>query len=153
MFNGKKKQKKFSREYELKGVEHGGFILRITDLRVDVETKNKEWKVVFSRETYEYGFIYNMLVHQDLAGLYNIAVAIFLTRILFRDVRMVEEVFQLADKVNARIKAETPAPKQSDEMILAEEKVLSEKTPEAIRELEELKQKEESQKKPTKKKK
>lgn len=141
MFKQRKKQKSFSKEYELKGGKEGGFILRVTDQRVDLETKDKSWKMVFSNQTYEYGFVFHMLKNESFKELHAIAVALFVTRLVCRDAAMVPEIYALADRVQERLVAAALAakPEQSDEEILAEEKVLHEQTPESIAELEEIK--------------
>lgn len=136
----KSKQKKFSKEFELKGDQEGGFILRITESRIDLETRAKDWKIVFAAGTYEYAYIFHMLKSQEMKGLHSIAVAIFLTRYLFRDAQMIQDMFLLSETVAARIAARQAAPEQTDEEILAEEKALHEQTPESVRELEELKE-------------
>lgn len=136
MFKKSKKQKKFSKEYALNENGEGGFILRITEKRVDIETLVKDWKISFSRETYEYGYIFHLLKSEEFKSLHMIAVAIFLTRFFFRDAEMIQAMFEIADESSNRISEKQPAPEQSDEEIIAEQEVIHEQTLESIENLE-----------------
>lgn len=132
------KKKKFSKEWDLKDAKYGGFILRLTESRVDIETKSKDWKVMFAANTYEYAFIVNALKHDDTQSIHLCAIAIFSTRMVFRDASLVKDIFDLAEKSAKNIVEKQPVT-QSDEEILAEEKVLHEQTLESVNELEEIK--------------
>jgi len=134
-----KKQKTFSKEYDLKTGGQQAFILRITERRIDLEVPDKSWKIVFGHGTYEYAFMYHMLKSESLNELHMIAIALFGVRLAFRDPKMVQEVFRLMDESVERIRVAQAAPEQSDDIILAEEKVMHEQTSESVRELEELK--------------
>ncbi len=144
----KKKNVKFTKEYPLniegKDGEYIGFTLRITESRAEIETLSKDWKICFKRETYEYNYIIYMINKGSLNTLHSVAVAIFLTRWIFRDAEMIKDMFELSEKVQERVRAAQQAPTQSDEMILAEEKVFTERTAESIDELEALKLSEEA---------
>ena len=137
-----KKRKRFSYEFPLKGRSEGGFILRITESRADIEALDKEWKVVFSASTYEYAFITEALKQKAFEDLYFRAVAIFGSRLVFRDSKMVPEIYKLMENVAINIAPSTP--EQSDEEILAEEKFMHEKTQESFDELQKTKEKKDS---------
>lgn len=49
-----KKPKKFTREFDLSEFGEGNFILRITESRAEVETKVKNWKVMFGSSFFTY---------------------------------------------------------------------------------------------------
>jgi len=94
----KMKRKKFTKEYHLKGEssssENVGFTLRMTESRADIETKAKDWKVTFRRDTYEYNYLLYMIKEDSVRTVYELAVAIFLTRWLFRDAEMIVDMYK-----------------------------------------------------------
>ena len=143
MFKKKKKQVHFSSEFPLNGGGDGGFILRLTETRADIETKSKDWKVVFAQGTYEYAFMVHLAQKNSFSEIYQCAVAIYSTRVVFRDPKACTDIYKLLDKSGKRLLAAAKAKQetQSDEEILAEEKVLHEQTPEAVAELEEIRNK------------
>lgn len=138
-----KKTKKFTKEFQLRGKEstsdYVGFTLRITESRVEIETKAKDWKVSFGRQTYEYGYIAYMIKEGNVDNLHSVAVAIFLTRWIFRDAEMVLDMIALSEKVSERVQKRAAKPEDSDEIILAEEKAMHEKDISSVIELETLK--------------
>lgn len=138
-------KRKFSKEYDLKDAKYGGFVIRITESRVDIETKAKDWKIMFSASTYEYGSILNCIKYEDFKALHLCAVALFVSRVLFRDATMIPKIFTLAEESIANIAKKTPKTQQPDEEILAEEKVIHEKTVESINELEAIKNKDQNE--------
>lgn len=143
MFKKKKKQVKFSNEFKLNSGGEGGFTLRITESRADIETLPKDWRVMFAAGTYEYALIVYLAQKSEFASLYNCAVALYVSKTVFREASMIGAIFKAAEKANKTIakRLEAQKPDQSDEEILSEEKALHEKTPEAVEELEKIRRK------------
>lgn len=145
MFRNKKKSKKFTKEFDLLGKDSNevAFTLRITESRVDIETKTKDWKVKFSVGSYEYSFITQMLIEKRQEELHLIAVALFVVRVIFRDPALIQEIYNLVDN-SVKNRLQKPVSEKDDQIILAEEKVLHEKSVESIEQLEELNEKQEA---------
>ena len=142
MFKKRKKQKKFTREMSLKEGDAGGFVLRITESRVDIETKAKDWKITFAAGTYEYQFIFYLLLQKpiDLQSLHQLAVVLFAVRTVFRYSELIPKIEKLV-RTTIKASAKKKAEEQSDEEILAEQKVLHLGTQESVEELEAIKAK------------
>lgn len=141
MFKNKKKSKKFCREYNLQGQDskEQSFILRITESRVDIEAKMKDWKVMFAVGTYEYSYIVHAINKSMFQDLHLIAVALFISRLVFRDAKVLNDIYLSVEK-SVQNRIERPVSEDEDQKILAEEKVIREQTPESIQELEEKEQ-------------
>lgn len=140
--------KKFTREFQLRGKDatsdYVGFTLRITERKAEIETKAKDWKVSFGRQTYEYGYIAYMIKEGSVDTLHSVAIAMFLTRWIFRDAEMISEMIELSEKVSERVQKRVANPEDSDEIILAEEKAMHEKDVSSVIELETLRSEKES---------
>lgn len=144
MFKKKNKQKRFSAEFSLNsGNNSNGFILRVTESSVDIETRTKDWKVTFSVGSYEYAAVVHLVGAKEFDGLYQSAVAMLAAKTVIREVSMITDIFKASDKAHKKIAARLAKMKseQSDEEILSEEKVLHEQTVESVEELEEIKKK------------
>lgn len=133
-----KKLKKFTREFDLSEFGEGNFVLRITESRAEVETKVKDWKVMFGSSSYEYGMMSYCASKNDLKPIYNAIIAIFYSRLSFHSVIMASGIFKLVEEYATQKAKDDQVTEQEDREILAEEKVLSEQTQEAIEELEEI---------------
>ena len=134
-----KKLKKFTREFDLSEFGEGNFILRITESRAEVETKVKDWKVMFGASSYEYGMMSYCASKNDLKPIYNAIIAIFYSRLSFQSVIMASGIFKLVEEYATQKAKDDQVTEQEDREILAEEKVLTEQTQEAVEELEEIK--------------
>ena len=133
-----KKPKKFTREFDLSEFGEGNFILRITESRAEVETKVKNWKVMFGASSYEYGMMSYCASKNDLKPIYTAVLAIFYSRLSFQSVIMASGIFKLVEEYAAQKATAQEVSEREDAEILAEEKVLTEQTQEAIEELEEI---------------
>ena len=133
-----KKLKKFTREFDLSEFGEGNFILRITESRAEVETKVKDWKVMFGASSYEYGMMSYCASKNDLKPIYNAVIAIFYSRLSFQSVIMVSGIFKLVEEYAEQKAKKEQVTEQEDKEILSEEKVLTEQTEEAVEELEDI---------------
>lgn len=133
-----KKLKKFTREFDLSEFGEGNFILRITESRAEVETKVKDWKVMFRASSYEYGMMSYCASKNDLKPIYNAVIAIFYSRLSFQSVIMVSGIFKLVEEYAAQKATAQEVSEKEDAEILAEEKVITEQTQEAVEELEDI---------------
>lgn len=154
----KKKNKVYSLSYDL-----DGFVVRITNERVDVETRSKMWKQVFSKGTPEYvTFVYILAPHlmadpaiqaekrdpkRDEENATTIAKALFVaSQTIMRDPSAVSGILEVCQKSLDKYAAAHAEPKESEEIeelkdavALAEVKVQTEQTAEAVEELEQAK--------------
>ncbi len=127
----------------------GGFEVRITDERVDIETRAKLWKQVFYKNAWEYGFFCWLLapelipqqeaiegrnVDEDIETARLLITAMYATSVgVCHDADFVKELYILLEK-----KTQEDVVQVSDEQdtkILAEEKALHEGTVESVQEL------------------
>lgn len=154
----KKKNKIYSLSYDL-----DGFVVRITNERVDVETRSKEWKQVFSKGTQEYiAFVYILAPHlmvdpairaqkrdpeHDKKNATTIAQTLFMaSRAIVLDPLSISGFLDVYKESIERYEAAHTEPKESEEIeelkhavALAEVKVQTEQTAEAVEELEQAK--------------
>jgi len=119
----------------------------ITKTYVQIESASKDWQVQYSLATMEAGLVNSFIVNADLSGLtawvriqsmMRVEVR-YLTLSEYRVKRFIELFPKKCAEIEAAVKSGQK--KQSDAEILAEEKVLSEKTAESIKELETIKKK------------
>ncbi|MEG1289550.1 MAG: hypothetical protein RRY36_05285 [Bacteroidaceae bacterium] len=119
-------------------IEFGELLIRVTPDLIDIETKNKDWKIQVSNRTKEYGFISYLINKNDMHALETQIVAMYYTRMVATDGEFLKIFMNLCHEY---IKTKNPSEisEKEDAVILAEEKVMALKTPEAIEELEKLK--------------
>lgn len=133
----------------------GEFTVRITDKRVDVETKSKLWKMVFLPGTWDYNFWSYMLIPeiwnlppaeleerqknraQEQENVKEMARALFAaTSTMLRDTTILKPMYELLDESTRRqLAAQEEARKaagETDEQVLAEQRALHEKDPDSI---------------------
>lgn len=154
----KKKNKIYSLQYDL-----DAFVVRITNERVDVETRSKTWKQVFLKGTPEYlTFVYILAPHmmvdpairaekrdaeRDRENATTIAKTLFLaSQTIMRDPSAVSGILDVCQKSLDKYAEARAEPRESEEIeelkdavALAEVKVQTEQTAEAIEELEQAK--------------
>ena len=133
-----KKLKKFTREFDLSEFGEGSFVLRITEKRAEIETKVKDWKIMFGASSYEYGMIAYCASKNDLKPVYAAVIAIFYSRLSFQSAPMVLGIIKLTEEHGEMLAKKNNTTDAEDNEILAEEKVLLEQTQEAVEELEEI---------------
>lgn len=154
----KKKNKIYSLQYDL-----DAFVVRITNERVDVETRSKTWKQVLLKGTPEYlTFVYILAPHmmvdpairaekrdaeRDRENATTIAKTLFLaSQTIMRDPSAVSGILDVCQKSLDKYAEARAEPRESEEIeelkdavALAEVKVQTEQTAEAIEELEQAK--------------
>ncbi len=127
----------------------GGFEVRITDDRVDIETRVKLWKQVFYKGSWEYGFFCWLLapelipdqaefeernIEDDKETVKILITAMYATSVgICHDTDFVRELYALLEKQTTAILKNVSD--EEDTKILAEEKALHEGTIEAVQEL------------------
>ncbi len=128
----------------------GGFEVRITDERVDIETRAKLWKQVFYKQSWEYGFFCWLLApelipqqeaieernaEEDTETAKLIITAIYATSVgLCHDADFTKKVYGLLEERSKMILSNAISDEEGDK-ILAEEKALHEGTTKAVQEL------------------
>lgn len=120
----KRGKKKFTIEEEL----GHGFMVRVTEERVDFEGKTKTWKTMFGKTTAEYSYALYLLQHGYIKEL-EIAVAMLYncSRVL-TDAEMMMAVLKTMEKLDKKRAKEANKKKseESEEEILKSEKLLHE---------------------------
>lgn len=106
---------------------------------VKFETKDEKWEVAFGEGSMEYAQIVYLISKKDLAAMQNLSVFLIFTRLIVSDVDFCNKYSELLTEFLKDKEVEKPVDKKEDDKTLAEEKVLHEKTPEAIQELENMK--------------
>jgi len=128
-------------QYELRRGKETIFLVRVGSMGVEIESASKDWSVSFGAGTYETAMINHLIQQKQMETLMELARSLFVTRMVFSDVKLVKEIWQCIERSTKRQQkaAIENAGKQSDAEILAEEKVLHEQTSESINELEKIK--------------
>jgi hypothetical protein len=109
--------------------------------QVEFQSAAKDWTLIFANTSYEYGMAKYLIQENDMDAIHQLAQASFLTRIFFHDAKIIKEFYKEIDRYQKRLAREAASrpQTQSDAEILAEEKVLHEKTAESVKELEDIK--------------
>lgn len=127
--------------------ELGAFNIRITNERCDIETRSKLWKTSFADGTPEYGFFAWLLVphifvrpgdekpivREEEAKL--LARAIYAcSTMLVNDMTTIEPMYKIFEEAieRQRKRLEAQPQTQSDEEILAEQRVIHEQSEESV---------------------
>lgn len=114
----------------------------VNDAYIQCETAAKDWLVRYSVATPEAGFAASLITSGNLDELTAWVRMQNMMRVELRWVGMSKyRMGRFIDTFQKKCKELDGQPKQSDEEILAEEKVLSEKTEESVKELETIKKK------------
>lgn len=118
--------------------------LRLTREYVEIEAKDKQWKVQFGNKTREYAQITYLVANKDIESLNNLAALLYQSRAIVTDslflkffVEATKKYFKAIEK-QAKENAKKVSEKE-DAVAFAEEKVLHEQTPESVEELENAK--------------
>lgn len=125
-------------------IEIGSFKFINDKKEIKIVSKSGDWMQVFRFNTREY-YIMNMLINDNNTGELEIfAQTLFMTRLIFQDVELIGGFMgAIEDSKNRLIAAQNAEEQtQSDEEILAEQKVLHEKTEESVSELIKIKKNE-----------
>lgn len=138
MFGRKKK----INQYELKSGKEVIFRVRTSSDGVEIESASKDFCVRYGIGTREAALVEYLLSTRAIAELTELARIQYSSRIVFSDVKTVKEFWQVIERSVKRMQvAAKEIDAKKDAIILAEEKVLHEKTPESVQELENLKKK------------
>lgn len=107
---------------------------------VQFESAIKDWLVRYSNATYAAGMV-NFLVQQnELQGLTEFVRVQYLSQWMFQDAAMIKEFYRILERSQKRI-ANAQKRDENDEVVLAEQKVMHEKTVESVEELEKIRKK------------
>jgi hypothetical protein len=119
------------------------FNVIMSEKKVEIQSAAKDWTLAFTNGTFEYGMIAYLIKEDDMDAVHQLAQVSFLTRTMFHEAKLIKEFYKELDRYQKRMvrEASEAAKKnpQSDAEILAEEKVLHEKTEESVKELEAIK--------------
>lgn len=114
--------------------------LRLTREYVEIEAKDKQWKVQFGNKTREYAQITYLVANKDIESLNNLAALLYQSRAIVTDSLFLKFFVEATKKYMKEIeKAKKETTEKEEAVTLAEEKVLHEQTPESIEELEKAK--------------
>ena len=118
----KRGKKKCTLETELSK----GFVARVTESRLDLESISKSWKISFSKSTTEYAYALYLLQHNNVNELALATAMLFNCTRVFTDAEMLKVVMtamQKLDKKRANNMAKQSA-KEDDSEILDNEALL-----------------------------
>jgi hypothetical protein len=130
--------KKRTKIIELKRDKEVVFIVKFSPKRVEAMSRSKEWSVTFTNTTYEYGMFNYMVSVSDLDVLHEAVRAMYSSRMMLHDAKLLKEFDKELQRSVKRM-SEAANKNRQDDIALAEEKVLHEKTEESINELEAIK--------------
>lgn len=149
----------FTKQIELPGGGGTSYRLILGRGYLTIESASKEWSVRFRESTNEYGLINLLLKNGELEQVTEIARAFYLSRLLIHaepifnkkgspvvsesgiqvaEMKVLKEFYSSLDRMTRR-GAQSAGKSKNNSIILAEEKVMHEKTVESIQELEKLK--------------
>lgn len=106
----KRGKKKFTIEEELSQ----GFVVRITDERVDFEAKSKTWKTTFSKTAIEYSYALYLIQHGHVKELALAVAMLYNCSRVLTDAEMLSAVFKAMDKIDKK-RAKESQKKNADE--------------------------------------
>ena len=106
----KRGKKKFTIEEEL----GNGFMVRVTEERVDFEGKSKTWKTMFSKTTAEYLYALYLLQHGHVKELALAVAMLYNCSRVLTDAEMLAAVFKAMDKIDKK-RAKESQKKNADE--------------------------------------
>lgn len=119
--------------------ELGGFKVISDKKEVTIKSIAGDWSQTFTDKTLEYAFIISMINDGNGEIVHQIAQMLFATRLVFQDAELYKGIMTEVNKSAERINSKSNVGTQSDDEILAEQKVLHEKTVESINELQDIK--------------
>lgn len=120
-----KKLKKFTHE-ELLG---DAFVVRVTESRVDFETKNKMWKTVFASNTLVYSYVVYLITNKLFEELHAIVAVIYRCHQVALNAEMLKAVNDTIIRITkkqAKEAAKKSPEEEMEEEILQSERMLHE---------------------------
>ena len=102
-------------------------------------SRDGKWEMSFGDGTMEYAQIVYLISKKELTSLQNLASFLFFTKLIVSNVDFCNRYNDLLKKFLEDNEAKKEVDEKEDAKILAEEKALYEKTPEAVQELENTK--------------
>lgn len=149
----------FTKQIELSGGGGTSYRLLMKNDYLTIESASKEWSVRFWKSTNEYGLINLLVKNGEIAQITEIARAFYLSRLLIHaepvfskkgspvvgengvqiaEMKVLKDFYSSLERMTRRTASQSGNTKNGS-IILAEEKVLHEKTAESIQELENIK--------------
>ena len=119
------KLKKFTHE-EVLG---DAFVVRVTESRVDFETKNKMWKTVFASNTLVYSYVVYLITNKLFEELHIIVAVLYSCSRITLNAEMLKAVNAAMDRVSkkqAKEAAKKSPEEETEEEILQSERMLHE---------------------------
>lgn len=120
-----KKLKKFTHE-EVLG---DAFVVRVTESRVDFETKNKMWKTVFASNTLVYSYVVYLITNKLFEELHAIVAVIYRCQQVALNAEMLKAVNDTIIRITkkqAKEAAKKAPEEETEEEILQSERMLHE---------------------------
>ena len=120
-----KKLKKFTHE-EVLG---DAFVVRVTESRVDFETKNKMWKTVFASNTLVYSYVVYLITNKLFEELHAIVAVIYRCQQVALNAEMLKAVNDTIIRITkkqAKEAAKKSPEEEMEEEILQSERMLHE---------------------------
>ena len=120
-----KKLKKFTHE-EVLG---DAFVVRVTESRVDFETKNKMWKTVFASNTLVYSYVVYLITNKLFEELHAIVAVIYRCQQVALNAEMLKAVNDTLIRITkkqAKEAAKKAPEEETEEEILQSERMLHE---------------------------
>lgn len=120
-----KKLKKFTHE-EVLG---DAFVVRVTESRVDFETKNKMWKTVFTSNTLVYSYVVYLITNKLFEELHAIVAVIYRCQQVALNAEMLKAVNDTIIRITkkqAKEAAKKAPEEETEEEILQSERMLHE---------------------------
>ena len=120
-----KKLKKFTHE-EVLG---DAFVVRVTESRVDFETKNKMWKTVFASNTLVYSYVVYLITNKLFEELHAIVAVIYRCQQVALNAEMLKAVNDTIIRITkkqAKEAAKNSPEEETEEEILQSERMLHE---------------------------
>jgi hypothetical protein len=81
----------------------GVFEVRLSNAKVEVETKDKSWKMVFAHPTYPYVTIVSMAAKNQQTDLYNLIYALYSVNLFFYEPWFINEWISRSNEVSAEM--------------------------------------------------
>jgi len=111
----------------------------LSEKEVELQTKTKDWRLILSKP-WEHGMLKYLIEQKDIELVRMLAEVLYMSLLMMHDVKLMKEFYKELERLGKRLQREADAAAkinpQSDAEILAEEKVLHEKTEESVKELE-----------------
>jgi hypothetical protein len=93
------KKKKVNPNETVEKLIVGVFEVRLSESKVEVETSDKSWKMVFAKPTYPYVAIVNMVAMGKKDDLYNLVYALYSVNLFFYEPWFINEWISRSNEV------------------------------------------------------